>query len=490
MSVARALLAVIALAACGKTNAYQCAASDQCVSNGMQGVCIASFCAFGDSACAGGLRYEPNAGDGLGGTCVPGVDGGSVCGAVGQACCASGSACVADTYCDGTCQSCIGDVAFGRRFGCVLKHDRTVWCSGENAQGQLGFGIAGVPSAIPMEVRDTTSNPISDATAIATGREHACAVRANGSVWCWGLNTNGELGTGAAFPMPPATLPSQPKAVQVVTASGPLTGIVDIVGGYSHTCARDGNGGVWCWGSNIQGELGDGTTTQRNVAAPVLDAPAGAPVTGALDLTAGAQTMCIHKAGAAVWCWGSNLDGEFGDGTKTSHPSPQLLATSASVGTGMWHVCYVNADTTITCAGWNGHARLGTGSGGGYWDGDHTTPSQVVGAPGGAAFNGVAKVIAGGETCAIMLDTSVYCWGDNAYGQIGTGEGENVPAKVRFADGTPLTGVDRLVAHWAHVCAHETTGTWVCWGRNTEGEFGDTTFINHGLPTPLPVTCP
>jgi alpha-tubulin suppressor-like RCC1 family protein len=167
-----------------------------------------------------------------------------------------------------------------------------------------------------------------------------------------------------------------------------------------------------------------------------------------------------------------------------------MLATSASVGTGMWHLCYVNADTTITCAGWNGHSRLGNGSGGGFWDGDYLTPAPVVVAVGGAAFTGAAKVFAGGETCAIMQDTSVYCWGDNLYGQTGTGEGELVPAKIRRADGTPLLGVDRLVAHYTHVCAHEVTGEWLCWGRNSEGEFGDKTFINHGLPMPLQVSCP
>src|SRR5204862_1393532 len=111
------------------------------------------FCAFADPGCPGGMRYEPNAGGGLGGSCLPAPpDAPGPCGEAGQACCtAEGAGCRDHLFCSsGTCASCLTDLAFGRRFSCVLGHDRAIACAGENVKGQLGFGIAGVPSATRM----------------------------------------------------------------------------------------------------------------------------------------------------------------------------------------------------------------------------------------------------------------------------------------------------------------------------------------------------
>jgi alpha-tubulin suppressor-like RCC1 family protein len=483
---ALALALAVAAAACSPgRSTYACEASSQCVVGGEQGTCAGGFCAFPDPDCPGGMRYEPNAGGGLGGTCLsPDVP--VACGEAGQACCAiEGAACGDHLRCDGgTCTSCVADLAFGRRFGCVLSRGGAVLCAGANEQGQLGLGIAGVPSATRAEVRDaTTGEPILDATAVAAGRDHACAIRAGGEVWCWGANGSGQLGNnGPASP--------RPAAVRVVMAGGsPLADIVEIGGGYDFTCARDAAGGVWCWGGNDAGMLGDGTTTGRSVAARVLDAPVGPPLTGALDLHVGASMACVHKAGDAVWCWGRNTSGQFGDTTKANHPSPVLLATTRSLALGMWHTCYVEADTTITCSGWNGHARLGLGTGAGYSDGDHPTKEKVLAARGGAPFTGAAQVAAGGVTCALMQDSGVQCWGDSQYGVSGTGQGEVVPARVRTAGGTPLTGVARLVAGYSHVCAFKTDGEILCWGRNNDGDLGDGTFVHRGFPAPITDTC-
>jgi alpha-tubulin suppressor-like RCC1 family protein len=483
-----ALLFALALG-CSSRSPYPCSSSSDCVSHGAAGVCEQGFCAFVDPACADGFRYEPNAGGGLAGTCAT-TDAGmpnSACGGVGQACCATATACTAGGSCEsGTCQACVTEVAVGRRFACVIERDHTVWCSGDNTVGQLGFGIAGVPSATPTQVHDTTSSAITDAIAIGAGRAHACAIRTGGTVWCWGENDNGQIGNAT-------TSPSVLSATQVVkVGSVPLTDIVELSGSYDHTCARDSSGGVWCWGINSGGELGDGTTTGRNTAAPVLVAAGGAPFTGAIAIEMGGKYACARKANGEAWCWGRNDDGQFGDNTRTSRLVPGLLATTSSVGAGMFHACYVNADTTITCAGWNGFARLGLGSGAGYFGGDSLVPTQVLASPGGSPFTGAAKVFAGGESCAIMQDTSVYCWGDSRYGQTGTGQGATVPARVSF-EGKPLDQVDRMVAHWSHACAHRMTGgqggEWLCWGRNSQGELGDGTFVNRGFPTRMKGSC-
>ena len=462
---ARALapLAAVALVACGKAKPYACNADSQCVQGGVQGVCgPAGFCAFPDSC---GYKYEPNAGGGVAGTCFGPDAGAAACGEIGQACCAQDT-CNDGTCNAGTCTSCVAQLAFGRRFGCVLKTDHTVWCSGDDASGQLGIGLPGVPTATRMQVLDSSGTAITDATAIGAGRDFACAVRAGGTAWCWG---SGYAAT----------------ATQVTEGDGsPLTGAVSVEVGYSHACALDGSGGVWCWGSNSAGELGDGTTTSRGAAAPVLTAAGGAALTGATALVVGARTSCVRMADGTAWCWGYNNDGELGNGSTTASPVPIKLATTSSLST-WWRTCYVQADSTIMCTGWDGHAGLGIGSGEGYTDnGPHTIPVQVLGGP-GSAFTGAAQVAGSSSTCAIDTGGAVWCWGDDLYGQNGLGATALYPTKV-----PGLAGVDRMVVHFAHTCAHEASGAWLCWGRNREGELGDGTFVDVGAPAPLQVSCP
>jgi alpha-tubulin suppressor-like RCC1 family protein len=215
----------------------------------------------------------------------------------------------------------------------------------------------------------------------------------------------------------------------------------------------------------------------------------GTPLTGALELHVGVGMACVRKIGDEVWCWGRNIEGQFGDGTEANHGSPVLLATTRSLALGNWHTCYVEADTTITCSGWSGHGRLGIGTGAGYSDGDYPTKEKVLTARGGPVFTGAAQVAAGGVTCALMQDGGVHCWGDNHYGQNGTGQGVVIPTPVRAADGTPLTGVERLVVGYAHLCAFKTSGEILCWGRNNDGDLGDRVFANRGFPVPIENTC-
>ena len=461
------LLTLVLVAACGSKSPYQCASDSQCTKGGVAGTCATGgYCAFPDTSCDGGFRYEDSAGDGLANTCTTSlIDAGNI-----------------DAPTEPSL--CIADVALGRRFGCVLKMAGTVWCSGENNAGQLGFGLAGVTTATPMQVRDISTNVITDATAVATGRFHACAIRANGTVWCWGANESGQLGNGATA--------QSAAAVQVTkTDATPLTGIVEIKAGFNHVCGRGANGQVFCWGANNENQLGDGTTGSRSRAAPVLVAAAGAPFTGAVELSVGAGTGCIRRMNDEMWCWGKNNDGEIGDNTAANKPVPVQTGTAKHIATSLWSTCRVNTDSSISCHGWNRGAAFGLGSDDGFNQAaNYIMPVKSLTAAGGTPVTGVSKVAMGSGLCAIMTDGSVRCSGDGNYGQNGTGAPRRVLTPVKHADGTPLTGVDRLVAKWPHVCAHKTTGEWECWGRNAHGEFGDGTFTNRGYPAPLRTECP
>jgi alpha-tubulin suppressor-like RCC1 family protein len=472
-----AIAIAVLVCSCDGRGAYVCASSDQCVSGGAPGVCEPSgFCSFGDPSCEGGRRYESNAGDDLGGACVqvevvPPVE---VCGAVSQACCQTGPACGGNGRCSGgTCASCVTDVALGRHAVCVLKHDGTVWCAGENAAGQLGSGMVSPPVASWTQVLDTTSAPIADATAIATHGQYACAVRAGGTVWCWGE------GFG-------------PLAAQVVkTDDTPLTNIVEIDGGYCHRCARDDAGGVWCWGCNFNGHLGDGTTTLRAKAAPVLDAPLGPPMAGALSLTVGNSHACVRKAGDAVWCWGRNTRGHLGDTTLINRLNPVMVTGATAVTAGQHHTCSLRADGTVWCSGDARRNRIGNGIVNDRDTGvvSYPTPVQVVTSRGGPPLTNVTQIAAGGVSCA-LVDKTVHCWGDNRYGETGTGAASTTPRPVLTTDRKPLTGIERIVAHGPHACAFRDDGELLCWGRGIDGVFGDGTLANRGLARPLGFTCP
>jgi alpha-tubulin suppressor-like RCC1 family protein len=367
---------------------------------------------------------------------------------------------------------------------CVLHTDHTVWCAGENQYGQLGQGLSGPPMSTWVEVRDSTSAVIADATAISVGWEFACAVRTGGTVWCWGLGGFGQMGSNVSG--------GSPAAVQVLKGVGqPLTDIVEVGGGKNHNCARDTSGAVWCWGRNNVGQIGDGTTTERHVATPVLDAPGGPALTGALALDVGNDHSCLMKANKALWCWGFNGRGQLADGSQTQRPNPVSAGSAEKFSAGVLHTCIMKTDGSVACAGDVWRNRIGNGAA--VYDtgtGFYATPEPVLVAPGGAALAGVTSIVAGGVSCALMADTTVNCWGDNNHGQAGTGGGSTTPTPVITSDGKPLSGVDRIVTQFARVCVHKTTGEWLCWGRNLEGAFGDGTFANHPLPTVIKGGCP
>jgi alpha-tubulin suppressor-like RCC1 family protein len=305
-------------------------------------------------------------------------------------------------------------------------------------------------------------------------------VRTGGSVWCWGSNGSGQLGDN--------TTNTSPAAVQVVDGGGqPLTGAVSVAGGECSTCALDQAGGVWCWGCNGSGSLGDGTTTGRPTAAPVLDAPAGAPFANARALHVGGGHVCVERDAGEVWCWGQNNNGQIGDDTTDAKLSPVLSTFTGTVATGRWHTCGVGADTTVMCWGWGGHGRLANGV---SWDPpDFHVPTPIATTPGGPPLTGARAVAAGAQSCAVMIDGTARCWGDDQYGQVGVGGGTGSPLPVVDGKGGQLGGIARMWAQHTRACAQLASGAIVCWGRNVEGELADPSLVNHVVPTPIGLTC-
>lgn len=206
--------------------------------------------------------------------------------------------------------SVITDIVAGGSHTCALLQDQTVKCWGGNSYGQLGDGTI-LNSNIPVAVAGITT-----ASAISTSLNHVCAIVSagptGGTAKCWGENSSGQLGAGAVG--------NQNAPVDPLDAlNNSLSGVIAISAGWQHTCAVLYGGGVACWGSNLYGGLGDGTTNQTSVSTEVVGLSGAAT-----DIVASNEYSCALISDGTVQCWGSNMEYTLGnnDLTGTSSPTP------------------------------------------------------------------------------------------------------------------------------------------------------------------------
>ena len=251
------------------------------------------------------------------------------------------------------------------------------------------LALPGVGVAVGSQPRPT----------LAAGADHVCAVRVEGSVWCWGRGGSGQLGDGG--------LVDQASPVQVVG----LRDAVAVAAGSAHSCALRTYGSVRCWGANASGQLGDGGTTRRGVPVDVHG------LVTASRLAAGGDHTCAVRNGGAVRCWGDNDEDGLGVGTGkpsavTTPTAAAGLSDSTGLGLGPGDSCAVGGAGTLSCWGRNDDGQVGPTD-----DVVVTEPAAVDG------LNEVVVVAAGGShTCASTGDGTVSCFGDDTYGQLGQGE--------------------------------------------------------------------
>jgi alpha-tubulin suppressor-like RCC1 family protein len=251
--------------------------------------------------------------------------------------------------------------------------------------------------------------------------------------------------------------------------------------GPQHGCALASNGSVWCWGADDVGQLGD-----YGEHAAYAPRPVGGVET-ALALAVGVDFACVILPTTGVRCWGKNDRGQGGHGIDQPFTSPSCVTTSGnsllgatSLALGGAHACAVLDDSTIYCWGANDARQLGDGT-----TLDHNEPVPVLG------LTGARAVAAGGRhTCALLEDTTVRCWGQGESGQLGNGATTTQAALVMVGDTTgtaPLKGVAALAAGDAFTCALMQDATVLCWGANADCQLGLPTTTQRAL---LPVSAP
>lgn len=356
------------------------------------------------------------------------------------------------------------EVAAGTSHACARLETGGVQCWGDNGNGQLGNDSL-VDSAIPVNVLGITT-----AVQITAGQGHSCARLGDNTLRCWGRNINGQLGNNSTT--------SSPTPVPVNL----ITGATQVSAGSSHTCARliAGGGSVRCWGLNTDGQLGDGSNTQRLEAVATVG---GTGTTGATSLSAGGSHTCARISDGTLRCWGLGTSGQLGDGSQISSNVPITVSTissATSVSAGFIHTCSRLTDGTLRCWGNNNGGRLGDGTGT-----RRLLPTTVVGIAAGTA-TGVDT--GSNQTCAILSDNTLRCWGAGDRGQIGNG--------VFAGTATPLAvlGINTAIALSSggeFSCAVLASGLVKCWGHATSGKLGNGDAVNNRA-TPgavLPAVC-
>jgi len=379
-----------------------------------------------------------------------------------------------------------GQISAGTHHGCASTFGSQAYCWGRNDGGMLGNGNGtGTASAIPVPV-STAGTPLAGKVIqqIMAGDNHSCALTTDGQMACWGWNEFGQLGDG--------TNTDRDTPVSVNTAGTPLAGKTIrqvMVAGY-YTCAVSTDGQAACWGWNQHGQLGDGTTTNRNI--PVAISTAGTPLAGKAirQISGGGYTCAITTDGQAA-CWGENSFGRLGNGTTTDSMTPVPVSTAGTplagkaiqqITTGNDYSCAITTDGQAACWGHNDGGQLGDGT-----TSDRTTPVAVSTAGTPLAGKTLQQITAGHyHTCARTTDGQAVCWGWNGSGQLGDGTTAYriVPVPVSTA-GTPLAGktIQQISAGFEYTCALATDGQAACWGENGNGKLGDGTWdINHYTP--------
>jgi alpha-tubulin suppressor-like RCC1 family protein len=315
-------------------------------------------------------------------------------------------------------------------------------------------------SATPVTVKGLTGQ----ITAIATGVYDACALFASGRMKCWGSELGGILGNGA-----------EAGITTAVDASVVGVNIWAVALGINHTCVLTGAGGVKCWGDNDGGQLGDGTN-QRSL----LPVDVTGLRSGVVAISAGGDSACALTDGGAVKCWGRNGYGQLGDGTTVDRNQPVdvrgLSSGVAAVAMNFSGACALMADGRVKCWGSNAAGKLGNGG-----TVDSSFPVDVL-----EEDNDFIDIEVGAlSNCARTKAGKLKCWGFGndgwmipAFASCQPANVCNTPVEIlSFAEPIAAITIDSF-----HACILTKAGAVRCWGKNTYGELGDGSTLPRSAP--------
>jgi alpha-tubulin suppressor-like RCC1 family protein len=340
-------------------------------------------------------------------------------------------------------------ITTGVEHSCALAQTGSVYCWGSDRTGQLGTRATG-DSPIPVRVESNARF-----VDVSAGSQHTCAVDVTGALYCWGNNNWGQLGNGSTVTLvEPFVSPTELRFTQVS-------------GGSLHTCALTAAGVAYCWGGGGQGQLGTGRQESE------LRPAAVSTTLRFAKISAGGYHTCAITVTRQVFCWGQNSAGQLGNGSllNSAVPVPVAVSPAKDVTAGAFHSCMVDESGAPYCWGSSEYGELGT---------SFVTPAGSPGAlsPSRVAFIADAVTISAGAgfTCTTSTTGSASCWGRGFEGQLGTGQTRNWPTPQSVTQGArshPLSFTRVSASPGTHACGLVTLDAVYCWGRGDRGQLGN-----------------
>jgi alpha-tubulin suppressor-like RCC1 family protein len=367
-------------------------------------------------------------------------------------------------------------VSVGGDHSCALKGDGSAYCWGSNRYGQLGVvrtdTICGTGNnRYPCTGIPQPVLPGVKVISISSGGRHTCAITQSREAYCWGANDQGQLSDFAGGgPTPTRISGSLPWA--------------QISAGVTHTCAVRTDGVLSCWGGNDRGQLGNGSFVNGTTRPSI---PGGGPIA---FVSAGDGRTCALTVAGAVYYWGT-IWKERTDGLEVSRlqTTPQAVPNAPAMvwlSVGTFTTCGTDASGFAYCWEANPRGEMGTGTQEG-----NTSPQRIAG-----TFEFVQVSAGIVQTCGVVITGAGYCWGDDSFGQIGILPSQliercsSLPCTTRPI---PVTGNQRFTeistGFGSHTCGVTTKGNLYCWGLGISGQRGDGTEAG-SVSTPLRVIEP
>lgn len=345
-----------------------------------------------------------------------------------------------DTKCTGRCieGACdpIASIVAGYHHTCALTAAGDIYCWGDNSNNQVGHIHHEPFYSLPVKSEGSDGQA---ALMVSAGDLHTCAILADRTARCWGRNDNGQLGSGDDdYTTPPSGTPIPVKGLDKLD-------YISVESSENHTCARNQDGEVYCWGHNGSGQLGEGKTVPRS-SDPLLATTLGfAPK----SISVGPFFTCSITDTDEIHCWGDTSFGkQFANGI-----GPAIHASA-----GYSHACALMSDGKVICWGDNEVKQVSGSS-------VRTVPPTEI-----TGISDATSVDAGTyHTCALVGGGKVRCWGFNAQGQLGDGGNTTTHIPVEVLG---ITGAVQISVGSHHACALLGDETAWCWGSNVRGQLG------------------